>query len=149
MSSTQEPGNQREGLYAKAQEVICKDIERIFGVLQEKWNIISHPLKFMQVSTTEIVIKCCIILNNMCFEKRTAKELEKDVTSAEILWDGGVKPMWGSLVWLIGQSVVPAGAGSITAVYEMERFIKNQTEYKWTKHMLIQHVWDSFGEDAM
>lgn len=82
----------------------------------------------MHVSTTEMVIKRCITLHNMCIEERTAEELEDEVASGEVLVGGGVNPMWGPLVRLTGQSVVLAGVGSIAVVCEMARLIENEAK---------------------
>lgn len=54
-----------EKLFATIQEAIRKDIERALGVLQEKWNILCSPSKFISVDTMEYIMKCSLILRNM------------------------------------------------------------------------------------
>lgn len=96
-----------------------------------------------------MVIKYCLILQNMCVEEQTAEKLDDDVVNTDVLMGGGVNPMWGSLVRLTGKSVLPAGAGSIAAVCKTARFTKKEAEYKLMRHLLVRHVWDSPEEDAM
>lgn len=147
MSSIQEPSSNKEKLYAKIQEAVRKDIERAFGVLQGKWNILSQPSKFMTVENMEYIVKATVIMHNMCVEERGDDVIE-DVSDDDdsIIVGGGVTPMWAGLVRLSGQSVVAAAPGSISAMCEMIRFMEDEQECNTTKLLLVQHLWDRFGD---
>lgn len=56
---------QNEAQFAKVQEAVQKDIERAFGVLQGKWNILSHPFKFIAVEMGKLVIKTSVIMHSV------------------------------------------------------------------------------------
>lgn len=94
-------------------------------------------------------MKCCIILHNMCVEYQTADELEEEVANGEVVVGSGINPMCGSLVRLTGQRVIPADVSSVAAVCKTARFMEEESEYKLTKRLLVQHIWDRFGESAV
>lgn len=93
-----------EDLYAKVRDAVCKDIERVFGVLQGKWNIISCPLKFLTINSMEIFM--------ILIEERHVEELVHEVENDTDVADGsGMYPMWIDLVRLTGQSAIPPDLG--------------------------------------
>ncbi|KAJ9564255.1 hypothetical protein OSB04_000221 [Centaurea solstitialis] len=53
-----------------AQEAARKDIERAFGILRKRWNIIKQPSRFMEIPTMRKVMYACIILHNMILENK-------------------------------------------------------------------------------
>jgi hypothetical protein len=70
LKTLSEPRGDREKWFAKLQEAIRKDVERAFGVLQAKWAIVGRPARFWSVQTMTIIMRCCVILHNMCVEDR-------------------------------------------------------------------------------
>ncbi|CDF35965.1 unnamed protein product [Chondrus crispus] len=65
-----EPLTEKEKCMTRNQEAARKDVERAFGVLQSKWNIIARPGRFWSTDFLHDVMQCCIILHNMCVEDR-------------------------------------------------------------------------------
>lgn len=86
------------------------------------------------------MIKYCIILQNKCVEERTAEKLKNDAGIAEGLVGGCLNPMWGSLIRLTGQSVVPAIVCSIALVCETVQFKEKDAGYNFNKRLLVHHV---------
>ncbi|KAE9184116.1 hypothetical protein PF004_g23754 [Phytophthora fragariae] len=66
--SIADPNNEKRRLYAKVQEAVRKDIERAFGVLQQRFRIIALPCKLWSSSAMGDVMLTCIILHNMSIE---------------------------------------------------------------------------------
>ena len=62
------PGSENDNKYAKHHEHVCKDIERCFGVLMQKYGILQHPLRGWLIEDICSIINCCIILHNMTIE---------------------------------------------------------------------------------
>jgi hypothetical protein len=60
----QSQGNKRK-YFAKAQEVIRKDVERALGVLQSRFAIVRGPARFWDEETLEDITKACIIMHNI------------------------------------------------------------------------------------
>jgi hypothetical protein len=64
------PETEKKKYFAKRQEGIRKDVERAFGVLQARFNIIKTPSRFWDTETMGMVMKTCLILHNMIIECR-------------------------------------------------------------------------------
>ena len=52
----------------KAQESARKDVERAFGVLQQRFAIIRGPSRMFKVKDLTNIMKTCVILYNMIIE---------------------------------------------------------------------------------
>ncbi|KAJ9540516.1 hypothetical protein OSB04_027022 [Centaurea solstitialis] len=52
------------------QEAARKDIERAFGILQKRWNIVKQPARVMEVRTMSNIMYACVILHNMIIENK-------------------------------------------------------------------------------
>ncbi|KAK9052724.1 hypothetical protein SSX86_029354 [Deinandra increscens subsp. villosa] len=60
-------GNKNKN-FAKAQESARKDVERAFGVLQQRFAIIRGPSRMFKVKELTNIMKTCVILHNMIIE---------------------------------------------------------------------------------
>ncbi|XP_028096726.1 uncharacterized protein LOC114296622 [Camellia sinensis] len=84
-----QPQGAKRQLFARMQEACRKDVERAFGVLKARLNIVRIPTKGWSDEDLYNIIKTCIILHNMIIEdernipenERNAEELETDTTS--------------------------------------------------------------------
>lgn len=52
----------------KPQEAARKDVERAFGVLQQRFAIIRGPSRMFKVKELTNMMKACVILHNMIIE---------------------------------------------------------------------------------
>ena len=69
-----EPGDKRSRYYAKWQEATRKDIERAFGVLQRKFNVLVRPVEQWYVEDITKIVETCIVLHNMMVEDRIQRD---------------------------------------------------------------------------
>lgn len=76
--------------YTKVQEGRRKDIERAFGALKLKWNILNRPSLTPKLTIMNQVLRVCVILHNMVVEEKrltsennTADEVCKDAEEAD------------------------------------------------------------------
>ncbi|KAF5442790.1 hypothetical protein F2P56_035412, partial [Juglans regia] len=60
-------GNKKKD-FATAQESTRKDVERAFGVLQQRFAIVREPSPLFKVNDLTNIMKQCIILHNMIIE---------------------------------------------------------------------------------
>ncbi|KAK9067688.1 hypothetical protein SSX86_011799 [Deinandra increscens subsp. villosa] len=62
------PRGNKNKHFAKTQEAARKDVERAFGVLQQRFAIIRGPSRMFKVKVLTNIMKACIILHNMIIE---------------------------------------------------------------------------------
>lgn len=62
------PVSEKDCNFTYWQELICKDIERAFGVLQARWKVLSLPACHWEHSILDDMVRCCVILHNMIIE---------------------------------------------------------------------------------
>lgn len=75
-SPIHQPTNEQESPYTKVQEALRKDIERAFGVLQARFNVLRKESYLWRKKEVLAVSRTCVILHNMlvrmnqevCFE---------------------------------------------------------------------------------
>ncbi|XP_042942877.1 uncharacterized protein LOC122277043 [Carya illinoinensis] len=60
-------GNKKKN-FVKVQESARKDVERAFGVLQQRFAIIRGPSRMFKVKELTNIMKTCVILHNMIIE---------------------------------------------------------------------------------
>jgi hypothetical protein len=63
-----EPEGHKRHLYARLQEAVRKDVERAFGVLQQRFRFLALPSKLRHADAMHGVVIACIILHNMIAE---------------------------------------------------------------------------------
>ncbi|KAL5762413.1 hypothetical protein ACOSP7_018677 [Xanthoceras sorbifolium] len=63
-----QPISIKEKLFAERQEVVRKDMEQAFGVLQSRWHIVKGPAHMWNVKDLGKIMKTCIILHNMIID---------------------------------------------------------------------------------
>ncbi|CAL5332635.1 unnamed protein product [Camellia sinensis] len=84
-----QPQGAKRQLFARMQEACRKDVERAFGVLQARFNIVSVPTRGWSDEDLYYIMKTCIILHNMIIEderdipenERSAAQLETDTSN--------------------------------------------------------------------
>ena len=141
-----QPMNEKEKNYSKVQEEIRKDVERAFGVLQCKWQIIERPSRLWSSHMMHKVMAATIILHNMAVEDRVSEQRDEihfpiDAHYISTVKIGeGVAPFWR----LEGQP--PAPPGSIAAMFSVNATLHNIAEYNETRRLLIEHLWEKRGE---
>lgn len=148
-SSISETVTIKKKLYSSIQEAVRKEIERAFGILQSKWNIICMPSKFMTVEIMKGVIKCFIIVQNIfvaeCDMLGNDYGMADGEESTDIMVGGGVSPMSCGVVRQDG-CVSPPSSSSLEELCEEFQFMEDEREHSSTKKQLMQHIWEFYGE---
>ncbi|XP_059668924.1 uncharacterized protein LOC132314017 [Cornus florida] len=62
------PTTGKEKLFAKKQEVVRKDVEQTFDVLQIRWVTTQGPVHYWDKEDLNKIMRTCIILHNMIIE---------------------------------------------------------------------------------
>jgi hypothetical protein len=74
------PRTAQEKAYNAAQEGERKEVERAFGVLQGKFNIIRESSRFWSRTMMHDIVQTVVILHNMCVEHRTEDNSDELMT---------------------------------------------------------------------
>ena len=54
--------------FTQRQESRRKDIERCFGILQQRWHILTRPCRFWRPNNIDKIMTACIVLHNMIID---------------------------------------------------------------------------------
>lgn len=135
--------------FSMAQEAARKDIERCFGVLVQRFQILSRPLRHFYWEDTVDLLDCCIILHNMVVENRRSEynvglheyAQQTTVPLAPRETDRPPVTLFGSAV--SGQETAdlhPSEVRSMNIAALTER-LKNPVEHHSLKNDLVEHLW--------
>ncbi|RYE23073.1 MAG: hypothetical protein EOP45_07320 [Sphingobacteriaceae bacterium] len=68
VQTIREPRGRKKQYFAMKQESCRKDVERAFGVLQERFAIVAGPSRFWRKDVLKDIMTTCIIMHNMIIE---------------------------------------------------------------------------------
>jgi len=80
-------------VFNRLQEEVRKDVERLFGVLKQRFHIALHPGRYRSVKMLVLTFKAICILHNMCVESRR-EGLFRCCRCAEGPNGGGLLMLW-------------------------------------------------------
>ena len=119
--------------FAKEQEACRKDVERAFGVLQQRFAVVWFPAMTWSKDQMWEVMNCCVTLHNMIIEderKDPVSLLEEDEPYyrqgplAES--DHQVPPTWAAFI-------------------AMRQEIRDPTMHQQLQDDLVEHLWTRSG----
>ena len=73
------PHGPKNSLFAKTQEAVRKDVERVFGVLQARFAVVKSPSNLWDKNKIANIMRACIILHNMIVEDERDSYTQYDV----------------------------------------------------------------------
>lgn len=151
LKTLSQPEGDAEKFFAKLQESIRKDVERAFGVLQAKWAIVGMPARLWSVETLSTILKCCIILHNMCVEDRIVEQGDsfepESVVEALDAYDCGLH---GGLEVRMAQfqHIHTIKASTFSAFVKRSNTIQDKDTYFKRRNDLIKHCWGRKGRQT-
>ena len=129
------PVTAKHKLFASYQEAFRKDIERSFGVLQARFQIIDKPCKLWHTDAMKDVIISCIIMQNMVVEDErdnyqlNNRYLHEDITRHQIK--------------LSTAQVEPFTVSQLR--HRLQNIVDNEKHQKLI-YDLIEHLWNENGD---
>jgi hypothetical protein len=78
-----EPQGEKKEHYSKLQAAARKDVERAFGVLQARFDIVKNPCRLWDMGTIHNIMMGCILIHNMVVEDEMGLNLEADFDQGE------------------------------------------------------------------
>uniref|UniRef100_A0A0D3BAH5 DDE Tnp4 domain-containing protein n=1 Tax=Brassica oleracea var. oleracea TaxID=109376 RepID=A0A0D3BAH5_BRAOL len=77
------PQGPKAVLFAQHQEAVRKDVERAFGVLQTRFDIVKNPAFFWDKVKIWKIMRACIILHNLIVEDERDRYTQYDVSELQ------------------------------------------------------------------
>jgi hypothetical protein len=75
VKSISAPISNKQKVFAAQQEACRKDVERAFGVLQAKWEILHGPARLWKQKTLNSIMRACVILHNVVIDDERGLDL--------------------------------------------------------------------------
>lgn len=132
-------------LFAARQEGYRKDVERAFGILKARWQIIKRPARYWRPIELGYIMKACIILHNMIVEDERPEDDGRDdpidpeasTRRAEAEYEG-VEPC-------------PTGAApsSLPEMNVRRNLLRDRNVNESLKTNLIEHIWIREGNPPL
>ena len=135
------PGS-KDKLFATYQEAVRKDIERAFGVIVKKFDILSRSIRFWKKDVIRNVLHTCIILHNMTVTKRRKDNVSERVYYQDAPTDTVEEEplsLFGSLEIAPDGSVVQEAIRS--RLYQIDAALHNELEHYGLMYDLKEHIW--------
>ena len=129
-----QPMTQKHKLFAKAQESARKDIERAFGVLQARFQIIDKPCKLWHTDAMKEVLVACIIMHNMIVEN----ERDDYRLTNQYLFEDASRHK----IQLAQASVIPA---TLIQMRHRMQSVTDANHHNRLTRDLIEHIWNEHG----
>ncbi|CAN1268340.1 Protein ALP1-like [Linum perenne] len=128
------PSTHKKKLFAKYQEAYRKDVERAFGILQERWAIVRGPIRLWDVQSLGEIMLTCIVLHNMIVEDQRP-EVEDDRT-ARIEYDTNPNVTWDP-----PDHDIP----TLTDYMTRHNRIRDRPTHHALRNDLVEHLWAQYG----
>ncbi|TVU03239.1 hypothetical protein EJB05_51227, partial [Eragrostis curvula] len=130
------PLSEKHKLYAMHQEGARKDIERAFGVLQARFNIVRRPARLWSAKIIDSIMYACIIIHNMIVEDEGEKA-EENIDLNHAPSTSIVLPPEAN----VGTNDNPYSAD----VRRRNAAIRACPIHTQLKKDLVEHIWHRFG----
>jgi hypothetical protein len=123
------------------QEAYRKDVERAFGVLQARFNIIRTAARMWNRDHLDDIMHACVILHNMIVEDEREVDLSK-VRIAEIVVESVEEDQTISGVELSDEE-------RFKALQRWHTRVRDRQGHHNLRNDLIEHIWCLFGQNRL
>ncbi|WCJ43390.1 hypothetical protein M5689_024132 [Euphorbia peplus] len=131
VKSFSNPIEPKKRLFKTKHEGARKDVERAFGVLQSRFNIIRGPVRFWDQDKLHDIMDTCIILHNMIVEAERGG-YQRDYPQEE----PSVPDDFAAL---------PGPPNTVQDRIEADLRIRNRVNHHILRDDLVEHVWNIAG----
>ncbi|KAL6875691.1 hypothetical protein ACP4OV_013204 [Aristida adscensionis] len=131
------PQLEKDKLFAKYQEGARKDVERAFGVLQSRFNIVRRPARLWKRVSIAKIMEACVILHNMIVE-------DGDMVSSPL--DLNEKPR---SCFVLPPEVNNRPNIPFQEVLQRNSDIRARPTHQQLKRDLIQHIWRNYRNKSL
>jgi hypothetical protein len=141
-TSISNPKTRKEKLYSQHQESARKSVERVFGVLFKRFQILYRPSRLWHKHKMTKILKTCVIIHNMVAEER--KHLYHGTRNVRLFDSSEGTPT--DLVLIPN----PQGAQEMAAYWrDFVAQIEDANEHRKLKESLIEYIWEKVGQEGI
>ncbi|XP_019094351.1 PREDICTED: putative nuclease HARBI1 [Camelina sativa] len=126
----------KNSLFSKKQEVVRKDVERAFGVLQARFAVIKNPSRLWDKYKIANVMRACIILHNMIVEDERETYSWRNIVSE--FQDGEDVDQ----TYTVGAASL---GSNMSSTITCRTHLRDKQVHDQLKKDLIEHIWTNFG----
>ena len=127
------PQTEKDKLFARHQEGARKDVERAFGVLQSRFNIVRRPARLWKRASVGKIMEACVILHNMIVED------EGDLINIPLDLNENARTSFAL------PPEVNCGPNICFAeVLQRNSSIRARPTHRKLKEDLVEHIWQNF-----
>jgi hypothetical protein len=131
------PFTEADKNYTKRQEARRKDVERAFGCLVIKWNILKKPSLTPNLVLMSKILRVCCILHNMHVEEKLMME-GSAVSVAEAVFEESMASDQEN----VGESeLIPVEPCTIESFVNYYRHLRNIDMHKSLRRDVSNHLW--------
>uniref|UniRef100_A0A0D3CI67 DDE Tnp4 domain-containing protein n=1 Tax=Brassica oleracea var. oleracea TaxID=109376 RepID=A0A0D3CI67_BRAOL len=131
------PQGPKASLFATHQEVVRKDVERAFGVLQTRFVIVKNPALLWDKIKIEKITRACIILHNMIVEDERDGYTQFDVSVFT-----QPESNRSSQVDFTNSTYMHSNLDNMMSIHNR---VCDNTIHQQLKVELVEHIWQKFG----
>ena len=146
-----EPSTEEQRYFSKRQECIRKDVERAFGFLQSKFQVLAQPSRLWRDTTMAVIMHCCIILHNMVVEQREDYDFSDAALGSPMIVSESVENIRETEGEAPQESVdletLPPGSVLNNTLGTM-RDVMDAEEHHALRQDLISHIWCRRGSSS-
>jgi hypothetical protein len=124
-------------LFARRQEGYRKDVERAFGILKARWQIIKRPVRMWDKVDLGFIMKACIILHNMIVEyERPQDDCMDEPVDAQVSTRRAEQEYDGVEPCEVGRQPL-----QLPELNARRQLVRSRNTNATLKANLIEHIW--------
>ncbi|XP_044407151.1 uncharacterized protein [Triticum aestivum] len=128
------PQSEKDKIFAKRQEGARKDVERAFGALQARFNIVRRPARLWKRKAIGDIMRACVILHNMIVEdERETFHVPLDLNN-----DAGSS-------FALPPEVIVGPHVAFADYLQKSSAIRDRQTHLQLKDDLVENIWQRFG----
>lgn len=150
VKSFKQPDTQKKKHFAQVQEAKRKEVERTFGILQGRFNILSVPGRSWSSMNMKKIVKACVILHNMIIDdQRDEFSIDSHSKFIDGLKNGSAVENLSMMPRRLQEFRSPAPPSSIASICQNLKSVKNKESNAALRQALIEHQWITEGGQSL
>ena len=138
VQSYNDPSTAKEKFFSARQESVRKSVERVFGVLFQRFGILRAPSRLWRKEDMRYVISACVIIHNMIVEHR------KHGYAYSTSWGGAISDQIPTELRRVSGA---NGRRAQVAHWRSIEQVEDSSQFFELRKSLVDHIWEMKGEE--